>query len=42
NFSPPSHVVENVRDSDDISSEKGIIDEAERLRKSSKSTGKRK
>ncbi|GJW32382.1 hypothetical protein Tco_0052414 [Tanacetum coccineum] len=31
-----SHVAENVRDSDDVSSEKGVVDEAERLRKSLK------
>ncbi|GJV24047.1 hypothetical protein Tco_1376742 [Tanacetum coccineum] len=42
NSSPPSHVAENVRDSDDVSSEKGVVDEAERLRKSSKATCKRK
>ncbi|GKF83729.1 hypothetical protein Tco_0248627, partial [Tanacetum coccineum] len=40
--SPPSHVAENVGDSDDVSSEKGVVDEAERLRKSSKATCKRK
>ncbi|GKD39423.1 hypothetical protein Tco_1259630 [Tanacetum coccineum] len=42
NSSPPSHVAENVEDSDDVSSKKGIIDEAERLCKSSKATCKRK
>ncbi|GKC55817.1 hypothetical protein Tco_1083415 [Tanacetum coccineum] len=38
NYAPPSHVAENVKDSDDVSLEKGIIDKAERLHKSSKST----
>ncbi|GJV05819.1 hypothetical protein Tco_1343475, partial [Tanacetum coccineum] len=33
-----SHVTENVKDSDDVSSEKGVVDEAERLRKSLKAT----
>ncbi|GJS23239.1 hypothetical protein Tco_0451871 [Tanacetum coccineum] len=42
NSSPPSHVAENVKDSDDVSSEKGVVDETERLRKSSKGAGKRK
>ncbi|GJZ36242.1 hypothetical protein Tco_0582059 [Tanacetum coccineum] len=42
NFAPPSHVAKNVGDLNDVSLEKGIVDEAERLRKSSKARGKRK
>ncbi|GJY35367.1 hypothetical protein Tco_0420745 [Tanacetum coccineum] len=42
NSSPPSHVDENVGDSDDVSSGGGIVEKAERLRKSSKVTCKRK
>ncbi|GKG62119.1 hypothetical protein Tco_0632023, partial [Tanacetum coccineum] len=42
NLTLTSHVAENVRDSDAVSSKKSVIDEAERLRKSSKAIGKRK
>ncbi|GJT36831.1 hypothetical protein Tco_0936696 [Tanacetum coccineum] len=38
NSAPPSHVAENVKDSDDLSSGGDIVGEAERLRKSSKVT----
>ncbi|GJV66365.1 hypothetical protein Tco_1477193 [Tanacetum coccineum] len=38
NSAPPSHVVEKVRDSDDISSKGDIVGEAERLHKSLKVT----
>nr|GFB26986.1 hypothetical protein [Tanacetum cinerariifolium] len=36
NSAPPSYVAENVRDLDDVSLEKGIVDEAKRLCKSLK------
>ncbi|GKG34798.1 hypothetical protein Tco_0437494, partial [Tanacetum coccineum] len=36
NSAPPSHVAENVGDSDDVSSRGDIIGEAKRLRKSLK------
>nr|GEY76219.1 hypothetical protein [Tanacetum cinerariifolium] len=42
NFAPPSHITDNVRDSDDVSSRGDIVREAGRLRKSLKATGKRK
>ncbi|GJZ07513.1 hypothetical protein Tco_0541306 [Tanacetum coccineum] len=42
NLTLTSHVAENVRDSDDVSLEKSVIDKAERLHKSLKATGKRK
>ncbi|GJV24051.1 hypothetical protein Tco_1376746 [Tanacetum coccineum] len=42
NSTPPSHVAENVGDSDEVSSGGDIIGEAKRLRKSLKVTSKRK
>ncbi|GJV39908.1 hypothetical protein Tco_1418348 [Tanacetum coccineum] len=39
NSAPPSHVDENVGDSDDVSLGGGIVEKAERLRKSSKVAG---
>ncbi|GJU32917.1 retrovirus-related pol polyprotein from transposon TNT 1-94 [Tanacetum coccineum] len=42
NSAPPSHIAKNTKDSDDVSYEGDIVGEAERLRKSSKVTGKRK
>ncbi|GKE25504.1 hypothetical protein Tco_1440888 [Tanacetum coccineum] len=42
NSAPPSKVVENIGDSDDASLEKHVANEAEKVRKSSKATSKRK
>nr|GEV22326.1 hypothetical protein [Tanacetum cinerariifolium] len=42
NYVPPSHVAENVIDSDDISSRGDIVGEVKRLRKYLKVTGKKK
>ncbi|GKB69259.1 hypothetical protein Tco_0930671 [Tanacetum coccineum] len=42
NSAPPSHVADNIRESDDVSLEGDIVGEVGRLRKSSKATGKRK
>ncbi|GKB10453.1 hypothetical protein Tco_0844376 [Tanacetum coccineum] len=42
NSSPPSHVAENVGDSNDVSLGEDIVGETERLRNSSKVAGKRK
>ncbi|GJT62603.1 hypothetical protein Tco_1006136 [Tanacetum coccineum] len=42
NSAPPSKVVENIIDSDDASLEKDVSDEAEKVRKLLKATGKRK
>nr|GEZ58081.1 hypothetical protein [Tanacetum cinerariifolium] len=42
NSAPPSHIAKNVKDSDNVSSRGDIVGEADKLRKSSKVTGKRK
>ncbi|GJT77642.1 hypothetical protein Tco_1044367 [Tanacetum coccineum] len=42
NSAPPSHIAKNTKDSDDVTYEGDIIGRRERLRKSSKVTGKRK